>query len=62
VEVGNDADEVVREPEEHKCLDQLVVVSGRESSFEIQVAKDDVFVMGVGILYAEAEVRNGTRA
>ncbi len=62
VEVGNNVDEVVRETEEYKCPDQLVVVSGRESPFEIQVAKDDVFAMGVDILYAEAEVRNGTRA
>jgi hypothetical protein len=50
VEIRNDVDEVVRKSEEHKCPDQLAVVSGRESPFEIQVAKDDVFVMGVGIL------------
>ena len=62
VEVGNDVDEVVRESEEYKCPDQLVVVSVRESPFEIQVAKGNVFVTGVDILYVETEARNGTHA
>ena len=35
VEVGNYVYEVVRESEEYKCPDQLVVVGGRESLFEI---------------------------
>jgi len=61
VEVRDDVYEVLRESEVYYCPNQLVVVGEWESSLEVQVTKGNVLVVGVCALYAEAEVRNGSR-
>ena len=59
VEVGYEAGEILREAETLQVAGQLVMVYRGEGSFQVQVAKIDIFVVCVGVFHTQTKVRDG---